>query len=44
MTAQSAPADPADRAARVRLIELRAAAVSNLLPAGGPPAHDQHNC
>ena len=31
-TAQSAHADPADRAARVRLIELRAAALSNLLP------------
>jgi hypothetical protein len=31
MTAQSAHADPADRAARVRLIELRAAAISALL-------------
>jgi hypothetical protein len=35
-TVQSAHADPADRAARVRLIELRAAALSNLLPAAPP--------
>lgn len=40
MTAQSAHADPADRAMRVRLIELRAAALSSLLPSALNDRHD----